>query len=428
VAIRDLQVKQTRVGKIRTGKKILSRNGKEMPARLDTFRFTSPAEHLIEEIAALYGGQVKVWERGDDDKQSNRQWEVITDAAMVPVFIPPQKVDPFYESWANGVCVRRCDGLHDTVYDRACDCNPDNRKCKPTTRVNLMLADVPGLGVWGLESHGIYFAGEMVNLFDTISGITMPLPGRLLLENRLSKKYNRDEKKVETSDYNVPVLFIDGVTSRTVQIGSDAVSQSLRLGQEAQAQQLRQAAIEAPRAAAIEAAPARPAVPAGPPAPDIPKALAAIAKASTTAEFTGIRQRIAETGDHPQLLQAFEARQQAVLAEQTRAAAQQRAEAATRAKEARNARLDAQEAVPEATGDDEEAASPAETPAEPAVDIPATEDDPAARKAVFMSLLGTAGTKKVKTSQLEAMSASRFGVALQGLTIAQMEELAGTLE
>jgi len=446
MAIRDLQVKTTRVGKIRTDKKILSRNGKEMPARLDTFRFTSPARHLLEEIAALYGGEVKAWERANgSEKESGKQWEVISDAAMVPVFVPPnQIVDPFYEQWGPGVCIRRCDGVHDTIYDQPCDCDPENRKCKPTTRVSLMLADVPGLGVWALESHGIYFAGEMVNLFDTIAGISMPLPARLLLENRVSKKYNRAEKKVETSDYNVPVLFIDGVTSRTVQIGSDAVSQSLRLGQEAQAQQMRQqAAIELPRATAIEAAPATP--PTAPPAPNVPKALEAIAKATTDAEMAGIRKRIKETGEVPELLDAWHARSRVLTAQRSQETEAARAQARVDAKKAREARLDAQEAWQDDPGESEALLDPTvnpETIPEPSTTLPAVStpwedgepeeqiaatDDPQARKDAMMQLLGAAGMKKLKTADIDRLLQGEFDVDRQLATVAQMQALAAKL-
>jgi hypothetical protein len=437
MAIRDLQLRSVRVGRCRTGQKVQGQ-----PSRLDTFRFTSPAEHLIEEIAALYGGKMIVW----GDSPRNKQWEVVTDAAMIPVFIPPQKVDPFYEQWGRDVCVRRCDGFHDTIHDAPCDCNPDRRKCKPTTRVSLMLADVPGLGVWGLESHGIYFAGEMVQLFDTIEGVRVPLPARLLLENRVSKQYDRETKKVVVKDYNVPVLLLDGVTSRTVQIGTDAVSQALLLGRE-------QAAIAAPQTVAIEAAPATP--PPAPPAPNIPKALAAIAKATTAAEMAGIHKRIKETGDHPELVAAWNARQSALVAQRSQEAEAQRAQARIDAKQARADRLDAQGAWQEDAGESggplDLPVNPEATPETPGVspwkdggtheqgvggwpweggepeETIAAIDDPQARKDAMMLLLGAAGMKKLNTADIDRMLGEEFGVSRQLASVAQMQALAAKL-
>jgi hypothetical protein len=443
VAIRDLQVRSVRVGRCRAGQKVQGQ-----PSRLDTFRFTSPAEHLIEEIAALYGGKMVVW----GDSPRNKQWEVVTDAAMIPVFIPPQKVDPFYEQWGKDVCVRRCDGFHDTIHDVPCDCNPERRKCKPTTRVSLMLADVPGLGVWGLESHGIYFAGEMVQLFDTIQGVRVPLPARLLLENRVSKQYDRVSKRVVVKDYNVPVLLLDGVTSRVVQVGTDAVSQALALGREQQALAAQErAAIEPLRATAIEAAPAT-----APPAPNIPKALEAIAKATTNAEMAGIRKRIKETGDHQQLIDAWHARSQVLTAQRTQEAEAQRAQARVDAKKAREARLDAQGAWQDAPEEPDDPTDPPvnseavpEPPAtspwkdggtheqgvgdgaweggEPEETIAAT-DEPQARKSAMMQLLGEAGGKLLKTSDLDRMAQDEFGVGLQLITVAQMQALGAKLQ
>lgn len=434
MAIRDLQVRTTRVGRIRTGRKIKGRSGKDMPDRLDTFRFTSPAEHLIEEIAALYGGDVVVW----GDSPRNKQWETITDAAMVPVFVPPQKVDPFYEQWGPGVCIRRCDGIHDTVHDRPCDCSPESRKCKPTTRVSLMLADVPGLGVWGLESHGIYFASEMVDLFDKIQGIAMPLPGRLLLENREEKKYNREEKKVETNNYNVPVIFIDGVTSRHIQVGSDAVSQALRLGRESAALAASQAtpAISATHTAtAIEAGPATPARPVA----DIPRGLAAIAKASNGDEMAAIANRIREVGRPQELVEAWNNRSRVLAAQKASANIEARTAAAQKAKEDRNARLDVQEAWQSDPGEPEDLLDPSvnvETAPEPSMAPPEelsplnpVAEESQARKDALMSLLGAMGEKKLKTADLDRLLGERFGTGVDRKTAtgAQMRELAGSL-
>jgi hypothetical protein len=265
-----------------------------------------------------------------------------------------------------------------------------------------------------------------------------------LLENRVSKQYDRETKKVVVKDYNVPVLLLDGVTSRTVQIGTDAVSQALALGREQQALATReQVAIGATGPAAIEAAPATPAP--TPPAPNIPKALEAIAKATTDAEMAGIRKRIKETGEVPELLDAWHARSRVLTAQRAQETESARAQARIDAKKARDVRLDAQEAWQEDPGEPEDLLDPPadpeatpETPGvspwkdggtheqgvgEPEEQIAAT-DDPQARKDAMMLLLGAAGMKKLKTADIDRMLQEEFGVDRQLATVAQMQTLA----
>ena len=109
MAIVDIQRRQTEVGRIRLGQKVKASNGKERPARLETFRFTSPSKPLIDAIAKLYGGQVQEW----TPPRGAAEWEVVTDAASVPVVVPPQDIgsSQFYESWSAGGCQRRCDEI-----------------------------------------------------------------------------------------------------------------------------------------------------------------------------------------------------------------------------------------------------------------------------------------------------------------------------
>ena len=103
MAVRDLQLKLVQLGRIRLGRK---KDGNGQPERLDSYRFTSPARYLIEEAAALYGGEVKAWDGG-----VGKQFEVITSATLINIYLPPQTVvDPFLEDWRSGTCMKRCDG------------------------------------------------------------------------------------------------------------------------------------------------------------------------------------------------------------------------------------------------------------------------------------------------------------------------------
>lgn len=220
----DLQRRLTEVGRIRIGQKVPTSNGKTRPGKLDRLRFTSPARHLIDAIAEQLGGQVKPWQA-----PSGPQFEVITDAKEIPVYVPPQNIDPWYEAWGNGYMQRRCDGEREAKRDVPCMCKPDSRDCKPTTRISLMLADVPGLGVWRLESHGWNAAAELSMLTEMLAQAPKPLPARLLIQPR-QQKVLKPDGKVETRDFMVPILLFDVITSRQIQGGADAIAQALTGG------------------------------------------------------------------------------------------------------------------------------------------------------------------------------------------------------
>lgn len=292
------------LGRIRTGQRVLNKAGTTLiPSKLDSFRFTSPAEHLIKAIAALYGGEVKPF---TGEGVVGRQFEVITDVSSIPVYLTRQKIDPFYEQWKGGVCVRRCDGERDLIHGNPCDCARTDEGlpsgCKPTTRINMMLAEVPGIGQWRLESHGIYAAMELSQLAFLVEKAPAPIPARLILEARQRKFFSVKKGKVEVRDYFVPVVMVDAVTSRDVVMGGDAMSQALRMAAGAQE-------LESP-----PSAPALPAAPAPQPKPKpvdpamIERAMARIAAASTMEELADIQKRIQSIGSPESLVAAWKER------------------------------------------------------------------------------------------------------------------------
>jgi len=213
MAIKDLQRRQTEVGRIRigetkdTGRK--DKNGRPImrPVKLEAFRFTSPSKALIEQVAEVYGGTPAEWHPQGGGAM---QWEVYTAAGSLPVVVPPNAVSQWYESWAGGACVRRCDGEREMLQDQPCQCpaDPTERVCNPTTRIALMLADVPGIGVWRLESHGYYAATELPAVAELLAAAGGYVAGRLELEERSARR-PKDGGGMETRRWMVPVLHVD---------------------------------------------------------------------------------------------------------------------------------------------------------------------------------------------------------------------------
>lgn len=198
--ILDLQRRLAEVGRIRIGQQVKTSKGTR-PAKLDYFRLTSADRTRIEQASRLYGGDVAEWEA-----PAGKQFEVITKTDTLPVVVPPSDMafTQFYESWSGGGCQRRCDGVNESISEGPCLCDPDARECKIHSRLSVMLRDLPGLGVWRIDSSG-YFAGVelqgAVEVVKLAAGRGQMLPAVLRLEQRQVKRVDEQVKR-----FAVPVL------------------------------------------------------------------------------------------------------------------------------------------------------------------------------------------------------------------------------
>ncbi len=208
MAILTLQQRIRECGRIRIGQK----GAKGQPEKLTTFRFTSFDKRAIEAAASLWGGTVKQC----TDKDLKGQWEVITNASEIPIFASPMEPSQYMELWSGGGCARRCDGHTELLSGKPCMCNPDVDSpancCKPTTRLPVILPDLPGLGVWRLESKGWNSAAELVQSFSllrSLNGYRDMAEGLLAIEERTSRSNG------QTKRFMVPVIRI-GLAPRQV--------------------------------------------------------------------------------------------------------------------------------------------------------------------------------------------------------------------
>lgn len=220
--ILDLQQRARQIGRIRIGAQVKASNGKMRPSKLDSFRFTTSSRQVADAVAAAYGGTVAKWAGGTQD------YEVYTDATELEVMIPAGEVavSQWYEMWSGGGCQRRCDGLIDTISGGDCLCPPpgpervaaaaEGKACKPTTRVNVILPDLPDIGLWRYDSGGFYAATELGGAAEMLakareSGVIVP--ARLRLEQREVKRGGQTRK------FAVVVLEI-GATLRQLAEGT----------------------------------------------------------------------------------------------------------------------------------------------------------------------------------------------------------------
>lgn len=203
-----LQRRMRQLGEIRIGHavdtgRVSKKTGKPIkrPAKLNKFRFTSPSRQILTEVATLYGGDVKPWTPANGGPS---EFEVYSQADRLPVLVPPRdSVSQWYELYAGSKCQRRCDGVTEHKRDRPCMCDPEDRECSITTRVNVMLRDVPALGQWLLISKGYYAAVELPPAAELLAQAGGYVAGWLGMEEKLVQ---RDEGPAR---FMVPTLDVE---------------------------------------------------------------------------------------------------------------------------------------------------------------------------------------------------------------------------
>lgn len=214
-----LQRRHHQIGRIRIGAQVpingTTKSGKPKtrPVKLETFRLTSSDKRAIDAAAALYGGEPHPWE------EQEGQFEVITDTNELSIAIPPDgELSQWYEQWSGGGCTRRCDGQWEQIGDQACVCDPAERECSPHTRLSVVLTDLPGMGMWRLDTQGWYAATELagtINLLAAAADRGTFLPARLRLEQRQVKRPGQAVRKfaVPVVDLDVPLLQVPALIS-----------------------------------------------------------------------------------------------------------------------------------------------------------------------------------------------------------------------
>lgn len=211
VPLNEMQRRLPEAGRIRLG----VQTERAMKA-IEHFRFTSPDEEAIKQLASLYGGVCRPWNNTRANPQS--QFEVLSKAAEIRVFLPPDALSVYYEQWTGGGCAKRCDGITceiakgDGIQEIACPCAvprppkfPDGMmECKPYTRLTVVLPDIRFGGGWRLETKGWNAAHEMPGMVQMIHEVQ----GRGLTEARLRLDKESTMKAGKRSHFVVPRLLI----------------------------------------------------------------------------------------------------------------------------------------------------------------------------------------------------------------------------
>ena len=148
----------------------------------------------------------------------------MSDTARVPIMVPPQPVTQWYEFWTRAGIQHRCDGQRNVLLDEPCD--PEDPKHieavkKPTTRLNVVLRDVEGIGVWRVETHGFNAAIELPDVAEFLAAAGGYVNGWLSLEQRTSVDTSGD--RPQTRHFMVPIIEVD-VTPAQLMAGHGRVA------------------------------------------------------------------------------------------------------------------------------------------------------------------------------------------------------------
>jgi hypothetical protein len=225
--LKNIQAKAAEHGRLRTGYTQGNR-----PMRSATWVITSHSEEHVRTAAELWGGDPQQW----TPLNSNiAQWRVITKASAIEALITPgDPLNQYNEMWSKGGCARRCDGETELLTRQPCICLRQfgedwhqQRKgtvCSATSRLNVMLPDLSGMGMWRAETHSFYAASEWGGMVDMVLAGTngegfVPVTLRIEPRQRVASG--------ETKKFPVVVVELRGVTPRQALAGPLSTAQAL---------------------------------------------------------------------------------------------------------------------------------------------------------------------------------------------------------
>ena len=215
----NIQRRAAEHGRLRTG--FTQGNG---PSRSSTWIVTSHSEEHVHRAAELWGGKPEPW---TPLNSTTAQWRVITTAPAIEALITPgDPLNQYNELWTKGGCARRCDGETELLTRQPCLCarqfgedwhqQKKGTVCSATSRLNVMLPDLSGMGMWRAETHSFYAASEWGGMVDMVlagTGGDGFVPVTLRIEPR---QVVRDGK---TKKFPVVVVELRGVTPRQALTG-----------------------------------------------------------------------------------------------------------------------------------------------------------------------------------------------------------------
>jgi hypothetical protein len=215
----NIQRRAAEHGRLRTG----YTNGNR-PMRSATWVVTSHSEEHVQKAAELWGGDVERW---TPLNSTIEQWRVITKASSIEALITPgDPLNQYNELWTGGGCKRRCNGEMELLSRQPCICarqfgedwhqQKKGTVCSATSRLNVMLPDLSGMGMWRAETHSFYAASEWGGMVDMVLAGT---DGKGFVPVTLRIEPRQVVREGKTKKFPVVVVELRGVTPRQALTG-----------------------------------------------------------------------------------------------------------------------------------------------------------------------------------------------------------------
>jgi hypothetical protein len=210
--LNNIQRRAAEHGRLRTG---YTQGNK--PMRSSTWIITSHSEEHVRTAAELWGGDPQSWTPLNSKIE---QWRVITKASSIEALVTPgDPLNQYNELWSAGGCQRRCDGTTELLSREPCVCarqfgedwhqQPKGRVCAATSRLNVMLPDLTGMGMWRAETHSFYAASEWGGMVDMVLAGT---DGRGFVPVTLRIEPRQVIRDGQTKKFPVVVVELRGIT------------------------------------------------------------------------------------------------------------------------------------------------------------------------------------------------------------------------
>ncbi|MEV0149729.1 MULTISPECIES: hypothetical protein [unclassified Nonomuraea] len=195
--ILDRQARLRTIGRFRLG------TFEGRPKASEFFIPTSEFEHIIRQLADIFGGEVEQFKPQGD---GGMQWRLMNpELTSFDAIIPPGRdpLDQAYEKWSRGGKQARCNGeTVDNLGGRPCVCKatwgprfwenaPAQQACKLYTRLNFWVPRVQDIGTFLLETKGANAGAELPGFVDMMRGMfgdKVALPVSLWLVPRTGRE------------------------------------------------------------------------------------------------------------------------------------------------------------------------------------------------------------------------------------------------
>ena len=217
------------LGRIRLGDQqpVKGQEGRMRPNRLDRFRLTSENKPRLDYAVSLgWGDEVTAWA-----SPLGPQWQLYCTVDALTVVIPQEAAFSQYdELWHGSECIYRCDGHHllqasiivpadgkqlrpealalNAILEHLsegmpCACEQFEERVPTVTRLSVFLPEMPGIGVWRLDTRGFYAGGELQGIANLLQAAAAR---QQYIEADLAISYRKVRRQGQTRTFPVPTL------------------------------------------------------------------------------------------------------------------------------------------------------------------------------------------------------------------------------